>query len=121
MRPTTDPELLRTLGARLRRLRAQARWSQEKLAEAVGIASNNISNAENGKRGLAFGTLVAVARALGVRLAELVDVDAPLPAVREPPEEADEMMTLFSGFDREDRDLVLALARQIARQRAGRR
>ena len=63
----------------MRAVRLKAGWSQEQVAGAVGIAPNSLSYYENGRKGLTITTLAGIAVALGVRLADLVDVSLPVP------------------------------------------
>lgn len=109
-----DPDLLRALGARLRSVRIAAGLSQEVLAAAIDVAPNNVSNYETGKRALTLPALAAVSRALGVRLVDLVDVEAPVPAAAPPSTGASELVRVFENLDEQDRELVLEHARLVA-------
>ncbi len=110
-----DNVLYAALGARLRAIRTAAGWSQEQLAGAVGIAPNNLSYYENGRKGLTITTLAAIAGVLGTRLADLVDVDLPVPSTIPPPEE-DALMRAVRGLPEGAREVVAALARDLARR-----
>lgn len=68
-----DP--LGELGRRLARLRREKRdWSQEELSEFSLLARSYIADVEQGKRNIAFRNLYRIAKALGITVAELVDV-----------------------------------------------
>ncbi|MDP2308572.1 MAG: helix-turn-helix transcriptional regulator [Pseudomonadota bacterium] len=112
-----DPDLLRALGARLRAVRSAAGLSQEALAAAIDVAPNNVSNYETGKRALTVPALAAVSRALGVKLVDLVDVEAPVPATAPLSTGATELVRVFERLDERDRELVLEHARLVARLR----
>jgi transcriptional regulator with XRE-family HTH domain len=66
-------EIGRKLGQRIRELRTQRpeRWTQEDLAEKAKISVSFLSMIERGERVAHVETLVALAEALGVTLAEL--------------------------------------------------
>jgi transcriptional regulator with XRE-family HTH domain len=61
--------------ARLRALRSQRGWSLDDLGERAGLSASTISRIETGKRTVGLDVLVPLARALGVRLDELVADD----------------------------------------------
>ena len=66
------------LGARLRALRIAAGRSQSALGEAVGVSFQQVQKYERGVDRIAVGTMVAMARSLGVPAAALLDeVEAP--------------------------------------------
>jgi len=58
---------------RVRELRDARRWTQERLAEAAGLTPVQLSRIENGANDPKLTTVLRLARALGVRLGELVD------------------------------------------------
>ena len=66
-------KLLKTFGRSIRRLRKQRGMSQEALAEACGLSRNYISDIERGVRNPGLLVMVALAKALKVRLRELVE------------------------------------------------
>jgi transcriptional regulator with XRE-family HTH domain len=59
-------------GATVRRLRAEAGWSQEELGHRCDMNLSAISRLERGKRDPQLTTIVRIAHALGVTPAELV-------------------------------------------------
>lgn len=76
-------EIAKKIGRRIRELRTQRaeRWTQEDLAERAKISVSFLSMIERGERLAHVETLEALARALGVSLAELfVDAQSPDPA-----------------------------------------
>lgn len=60
------------VGARLRAARTDARLSQERLGELAGIDRKTVVRAEAGQVDLKLSAWLALARALGVPLADLV-------------------------------------------------
>lgn len=63
----------RLLGETVRARRKDAGLSQEKLAEKAGLSTVFISRVERGKESPSVDNLVKIARALGVRVRELVN------------------------------------------------
>jgi DNA-binding XRE family transcriptional regulator len=62
------------VGRRVRTLRRSRRMTLQQLAEAAGLTRGNASRLEAGKHEPRLETLVRVARALGVTVADLVTV-----------------------------------------------
>lgn len=60
-------------GKRLRELRLGQRLSQEKLAEIADVHRNYVGLLERGQSNVSLLTVVALARALGVKPAKLID------------------------------------------------
>jgi transcriptional regulator with XRE-family HTH domain len=72
------------VGTEVRRLREAKGWSQTKLAAATGMAVSGVSQIENGHRNPNSATLIKLARALGVEVADLFPkVAEPLPFSQE--------------------------------------
>lgn len=69
------------LGVALAAVRVQRGLSQAEIGRMAGVSPSAISQAERGQRGLAVGTLVRLATALGVPLDELV-MGRPAPGYR---------------------------------------
>lgn len=65
------------LARNLRALRKQRGWSQEVMAEECGLHRTYVGAIERGERNVTLDTLNLLARALGVRSAELIS--EPLP------------------------------------------
>jgi transcriptional regulator with XRE-family HTH domain len=70
-----DSELLVALGARLREVRNARGFTQERLAEAIGVRTATISRFENGLVGFSISTLADLADALDCPMSALVDLD----------------------------------------------
>lgn len=58
-------------GRRLRELRAAKDWTQQDLAEMSGVSLSTLRDMEQGKYGPSWGTLVAIANAMGFGLGPL--------------------------------------------------
>jgi transcriptional regulator with XRE-family HTH domain len=74
------PDVLTSLGARIRELRTARAWTQEMLAERAGITWRYVSAIERGTKGATIETLVGIAGAMDLGLSELfLGVDRPVP------------------------------------------
>jgi transcriptional regulator with XRE-family HTH domain len=71
VRPATYDQLLRTLAANVRNYRIQLKISQEEAAERAEMAVRQWQRVESGCA-ITLRTLVAVASALGVQVADLL-------------------------------------------------
>jgi transcriptional regulator with XRE-family HTH domain len=60
------------LGQKIRKLRREKSWRQIDLAEHSGVHEVHISDLERGAREICLNNLVALARALGVSVSDLV-------------------------------------------------
>ncbi len=109
-----NPDLLRTVGRRVAQARADRGWTQEQLAEVIGIESVSLSRLETGDRALSLTTLGLIADALDLGLGTLVGVEADLPRPVLHPQEA-ELLRGFSVLSEARRDLVLRLVGELAR------
>jgi len=89
-------------------------WTQERLSEAVGIEAISLSRWETGTRALSLSTLALIADVLEVSLGDLLDIERPVPETDKLPGEV-ELLQLFRGLDAERRDLLLRLARDLAK------
>lgn len=68
---STDPRQI--FGNHIRNFRKQAEMSQEKLAEVCGLHRTYIGAVERGERNVSLINIVALARALNVKPAELLE------------------------------------------------
>ncbi len=67
----SDASLLRSLGKRVRELRKQRGYSQEKLAELAGIHENHVRRIEGGIANPSFVVVVKISKALRVSAGDL--------------------------------------------------
>jgi len=109
-----DEELIRDIGRRIATLRQQRGYTQERLAERIGIEPVTLSRLETGHRAVSITSASRMADALGVGLGDLLDVQRPLPESEQPPEAA-ELVREFTGLSAPRRELVLRLVRELAR------
>jgi transcriptional regulator with XRE-family HTH domain len=65
-------DILKRFGQRVRELRSQQRLSQEAFAERCGLDRTYVGGIERGERNLALRNINAIAKALGISLAELM-------------------------------------------------
>ena len=110
---TRDQELLREIGRRVGEARTDRGFTQERLAEVVGIEPVTLSRWEAGHRALSLSTLRAIAEALDVGLGDLLDVDRELPKTEHGPNEL-ELLRAFARLTDARRDLVLKIVRELA-------
>ncbi len=71
----SDETLRVVIGRRLRVLRAEHDWTQDKAARAFGVTQASVSNYESGKRETPLGVLLQMAKVYEVPLNKLVTVD----------------------------------------------
>jgi len=64
-------DIKKQLGQRIKEIRKSKNLTQEKLAENIGIESNNLSRLESGKNYPSAETVSKLAKALGVAVYEL--------------------------------------------------
>ena len=82
-----------TVGENIKQLRVSRKWSQQKLADEIGLSRNYISELENNKRNLSVTTLKNLAIKLNVPIGLLIDED-PLPKL---PSDVYELLEELSG------------------------
>jgi transcriptional regulator with XRE-family HTH domain len=70
-KPLETEGIQRSLGARIRELRREQGWSQEKFAEVCGLHRTYMGHVERGEKNVSLSTVLRVANALGVGLSEL--------------------------------------------------
>lgn len=112
-RRSRDPLLLEQLGKRLHLAREQAKLSQQRLAEAVGVRPATISLFECGDLSPTLTTLSAVAEALHVPLRDLLDFGGELPLAAPGTALEIELLEGFRGLSEAHRGLVVALVRGL--------
>lgn len=70
---TRDTKLLKQFGAHLRNLREANKLTLEQLANKADVEVSQIHRIESGKVNTTISTLNVLAKALGIRLKELID------------------------------------------------
>lgn len=77
------PDLQKTLGKRIRDLRAKKGFSQESFADHCGLHRTYMGGIERGERNLTIQTVLTVARGLGMSISDLfTDIERQLPKTR---------------------------------------
>ena len=66
------PRYRRVIGGTIRARRMREGWTIEKLAEKADLHHNFIGEVERGNYDISLGSLVKIAKALGVRVRDLV-------------------------------------------------
>jgi len=72
MAKNRDDKFLKKLGANVKKLRQARELTTREFADLADIAYNQVWRIENGKHDPSIGTILAIARALEVPLAELL-------------------------------------------------
>ena len=110
-----DEKLLVAIGRRFQRIRREAGWTQEQLAEALDIQPVTLSRWERGERALSLSALAQSAAILEVSLGDLLDTGRRAPAG---PKDAGfaELKKLWKSLDEDERDLVVRLVREVGRR-----
>lgn len=117
-RSPAHPEL-RAIGARLKAVREGGGWTQEQLAEAIGVTAHTNSQYERGEQSPRLTTLLRIAATFAVAPGAIVDVALPPPQPAPPPE-GTEILALYMGLSAEDRRLAVRLVRDVvAARRSG--
>ena len=62
-------------GNRIRKMRKEKGITQDKLSELTDISARNISDIENGKVNSTYSTIYVLAKAFGITMSELLDLD----------------------------------------------
>lgn len=96
----------RLLGARLRKARSTAGFSQEEIAQYLEIGRSAVSALENGRRKVSGLELRRLARVYGTGVSALLGEEAPVMQ--------DELGLVMARMSREDRELVLRYANYVA-------
>lgn len=111
---TRHPDLLRKVGQRLGELRRQRGFTQEALAEEVGIQPHGLSRIEQGYRAPSLSTLATLAAALGVTLGELLSVEDDIPTPDLTADEAQVLRLFGSVMDPRQRKAIIGLLKAMA-------
>lgn len=112
-RRTRDPALLQQFGKRLHAARDAGKITQQRLADAIGVRPATVSLFECGGLSPTLTTAAALAEALHVRLADLVDFEGPLPGPEPRTAEEIELLEGFREISDDHRVLVVNLVRGL--------
>ena len=105
----------RDIGARIKDAREDQGWTQDQLAEAVGVSRSAVAQWETGRAGQVTTNLTRVAAALGVGVEHLMyGRDKFAPGQASGGEEM-ALLRLFRECTPEDRQLLLRTARRLAK------
>ena len=110
-----QPRLRAALAARLRALRKAKKLSQERLGFASRMSGKFIGEVERGEKSISLDSLARVARALGVPLHELVNVED-----RPTDSKLEELVALARRHPRA-LERLLAIARAVVAPARGRK
>jgi transcriptional regulator with XRE-family HTH domain len=109
----TDEELARRFGRQISDARKVRQWSQEALAERLGVSTTHVGFMERGERMPSVGMLVKAARVLDLSLDAIF-----LPRPGATDQRRDELVALAAGVSPAMRGHALALLRSLARESA---
>jgi|KBSMisStandDraft_5_1062788.scaffolds.fasta_scaffold604124_1 transcriptional regulator with XRE-family HTH domain len=105
----------RDIGARIRTAREEQGWTQDQLAEAVGVSRSAVAQWETGRAGQVTTNLTRVAEALGVGVEHLMyGRDKIIPGQTRSGDEL-AILRLYRECAPEDRQLLLRTARRLAK------
>lgn len=103
------------IGTRIRKLRHQRDWTQEELADQVGINKRNISRYESGHAEPRKSTLRKIADVLGASYEELMGISNPEDGIPNDPELL-RLLTSISSLPQEKRDALLKIIDIVIRE-----
>jgi transcriptional regulator with XRE-family HTH domain len=103
-------ELKRLFGLRVHSLRRRAGLTQEQLADAIGKSLDTVSNVERGISSTRIETMDKIATVLGVSLAELFELDAPVSRDKEARKAVERLVRVVEGESAETVEAVAKMA-----------
>lgn len=108
-----------SVGARIRAARQAHGWTQDDLANAVGVSRSAVAQWETDRAGQIRANISRIASALDLPVTALLD--DPPPQSDPTPGTADEiaLLRLYRECDPEDRAFLLRTARKLARNNFG--
>lgn len=105
---TEQEHMVKALGARMAAIRRERDLTQDQVSELSGVDVQAIRRAENGRSALPYHRLQRIARALGVKLADLFDFDGFVPDAIEDPVEA-RLVAVYRSLPPRRRPVALRL------------
>ena len=112
--PMSNPQ---DIGARIRTSREEQGWTQDQLAEAVGVSRSAVAQWETGRAGQVTTNLTRVASALGVGVEYLMNGRSKYASSQISSGDELALLRLYRECTVEDRQLLLRTARRLARKR----
>jgi transcriptional regulator with XRE-family HTH domain len=102
------------IGTRIRKVRRERGWTQDQLANAVGVSRSAVAQWETGRAGQVTGNLTRIAAVLEVGVEYLMygDDKRAVSEVRQGDEIA--LLRLYRECTPDDRQLLLRTARRLA-------
>ena len=108
----------RDIGTRIRIARESQGWTQDQLADAVGVSRSAVAQWETGRAGQVTTNLTRVASVLGVGVEYLMYGRDPRAAGQAYSGDELAMLRLYRECSPEDRQLLLRTARRLAKMPA---
>lgn len=106
-----DPKLAQAIGRRVQAARERRGWTQERLAEMLGVQAETVSRYETGAIPVSVATLMRLADVMNEPVEELLlvkETTAPYGS-----DEDAEFLSLWRALDPEGRQVVLDLLRRL--------
>ena len=108
-----DHDLLHAVGTRLQRIRKARGYTQQQLAEHLGVEIPTLSRYENGERPISLSLLSRAAAFLEVRPVDFLEVEEA--AGQEGAHDEAAVLELWRLLDGPRRELALRLLREVAK------
>jgi transcriptional regulator with XRE-family HTH domain len=101
------------IGARIRTARREKGWTQEALADAVGVSRSAVAQWETDRAGQVTGNLTRIAAALGTNVEWLMHGTDRLASAEAVTGDELAILRLYRECDPEDRQIILRMARRL--------
>jgi XRE family transcriptional regulator, regulator of sulfur utilization len=102
-------DIAKKLGERIRNIRKEKDWSQEKLGEIAGLHTNYVGQIERGEKNLTIESIEKICNGLNISLEELFRFIDPMDQV----DELHQLLDILSQRSSSDRTLVLKIVKEI--------
>jgi transcriptional regulator with XRE-family HTH domain len=102
------------IGSRIRNVRRERGWTQDQLANAVGVSRSAVAQWETGRAGQVTGNLTRIAATLEVGVEYLMYGDDKRAASEVQQGDELALLRLYRECSPEDRQLLLRTARRLA-------
>jgi transcriptional regulator with XRE-family HTH domain len=109
-----------TVGERIRRIRVERGWTQDQLAEHVGVSRSAVAQWETDRVGQVRGNLTRIADALDVSVEYLLHGEDRRGPVNAGTGDELALLRLYRQCDDEDRSFLLRTARKLAKAASAR-